>query len=144
MKNDIKLLQIIKQMNIGHLIVLYQKGEKVKEYDLSLGIEESKKKISSINETKQFLLGDTTANPDLSIVHDNPHTSNLFWREYSNEDQEKREKEFIQSLSSQIKKLERNVDRTIKLIHRYHTGDDDGLLNEFRKYVEEVVEEGGL
>jgi hypothetical protein len=144
MNNTINILQLKMQMNMQHLIVIYQKGKNIKEYDLSLGIEESKKKISSIAETKKFLQGDQSAKPDLSLVHDNPFASAFYWREYTLEHQEKEEKEFIKDFSAKIKKLERNIERTIKLIRKYYLRTDDDMTVEFKKYIEEVVEEGGI
>ncbi len=144
MENDIKILQIKIQMNKRHLIVLYQNGKEIKEYDLSQGIEESKKKIYSISETKKHLMGDESAEPDLKMIHNNPRASASYWGEYSSEIQEKEEKEFIQSFSLQIKRNEKNIERTIKIIREYHLGTGDDMADDFKKYIEEVVEEGGL
>jgi hypothetical protein len=140
MGSEIKILQIKKQMNTRHLIVLYKKGEEFKEFDLGLGVEESKKKINRINETKKHLMGDESAEPDLSLIHDNPHASALYWREYAPKDQEEGEKRSIQHLSSEIKKLETNIKRTIELSQEccLRTGDD--MSGDFKKYIEEVVE----
>jgi hypothetical protein len=140
MKNDIKILQIKIQMNKRHLIVLYQKGEEIKEYDLLLGIEESKKKIYSIGETKKHLEGDESAEPDLSLIHDCPEASALYWGSYGPKDQEEGDKESIQYFSSEIKKLEMNIKRTIELTQEYYLRTGDDMSDDFKKFIEEVVE----
>jgi len=144
MDSDIKILQIKKQMNSKHLVVIYEKGNNIREYDLSLGIEESKKKTGRMSETMKYLMGDESAEPDLHLVHNNPTSSAMFWGELRSKDQEKEEKEFIQNLSSKMEILEINIERTRMLILEYNIRTDNDMHNEFIKYIEEVVETGDI
>jgi hypothetical protein len=133
-----KILQIKEQVNLHHLVVIFQDGAQVKEIDLDLKIQDLKKESEKIAETEKYILGDQDAKPDIDLINDSDHSYAFFGNEYDTKDQERYKKEFLLFYKKRRKDNKNLICRIRSVKRRYILVKEDKYSKEILALLDEI------